>query len=205
MADEMLETYIRQLLESHRTSEVTVAWQCGEPTMMGLDFFRRAMEVVDRDKRPGQSISIDGPEALVERTADASPTITNRGWSDASRDTRPPYTQAGNSVTDLSVGPAALGTFLMTIFEKWLVHDVGEVFVLHFVSALANWRGEPGAVCAGRAPSEASKLLAAEDAARYASVVHNDPSPCGSANEYTRCHGTPQGASTRPEAERSRT
>src|SRR5438105_3891043 len=31
-----LETYIRQLLESHRTPEVTVAWQGGEPTLMRL-------------------------------------------------------------------------------------------------------------------------------------------------------------------------
>ena len=40
MADELLETYIIRLLESHRTPDVTVAWQGGEPTMMGLDFFR---------------------------------------------------------------------------------------------------------------------------------------------------------------------
>ena len=41
MGDEVLETYIRQLLESHQTPEVTIAWQGGEPTLMGLDFFRR--------------------------------------------------------------------------------------------------------------------------------------------------------------------
>ena len=52
MADEMLETYIRQLLESHRTPEVTIAWQGGEPTMMGLDFFRRSMELVEQYRRP---------------------------------------------------------------------------------------------------------------------------------------------------------
>ena len=39
MSDEVLETYIRQLIESHKTPEVTVAWQGGEPTLMGLDFF----------------------------------------------------------------------------------------------------------------------------------------------------------------------
>ena len=44
MADEMLETYIKQLLESHRVPEVTIAWQGGEPTLMGLDFFRRSVE-----------------------------------------------------------------------------------------------------------------------------------------------------------------
>ncbi|MGO9394559.1 MAG: anaerobic sulfatase maturase, partial [Desulfobaccales bacterium] len=43
MSDEVLETYIRQLIESHRANTVTVAWQGGEPTLMGLDFYRRAM------------------------------------------------------------------------------------------------------------------------------------------------------------------
>jgi uncharacterized protein len=43
MADDLLETHLRQLIEAHaRASEVTVAWQGGEPTMMGLDFFRRS-------------------------------------------------------------------------------------------------------------------------------------------------------------------
>ncbi len=57
MADELLETYVRQLLESHRTPEVTVAWQGGEPTMMGLDFFRRSVELVDTYRRPGQRVA----------------------------------------------------------------------------------------------------------------------------------------------------
>ncbi len=35
MADETLEEYIRQLLDSHQTPEVTIAWQGGEPAMMG--------------------------------------------------------------------------------------------------------------------------------------------------------------------------
>ena len=39
MAEELLETYLRQLIESHRTPEVTIAWQGGEPTLMGLPFF----------------------------------------------------------------------------------------------------------------------------------------------------------------------
>ncbi len=57
MADDLLETYIRQLLESHRTPDVSVAWQGGEPTMMGLDFFRRSVELVDKHRKPGQRIS----------------------------------------------------------------------------------------------------------------------------------------------------
>ncbi|MGC2546934.1 MAG: radical SAM protein, partial [Silvibacterium sp.] len=56
MSDSTLETYIRQLLESHRTPTVTVAWQGGEPTLMKLDFFRRSVELVDKYRRPGQVV-----------------------------------------------------------------------------------------------------------------------------------------------------
>ena len=56
MSDATLEAYIRQLLESHRLPEVIVAWQGGEPTLMGLDFFRRAVALVEKYRRPGQQI-----------------------------------------------------------------------------------------------------------------------------------------------------
>ena len=39
-----------------RDPEVVVAFQGGEPTMMGLDFFRRALELERRVRRPGQRI-----------------------------------------------------------------------------------------------------------------------------------------------------
>ena len=35
MSDEVLETYIRQLIAAHRSPQVTVAWQGGEPTAYG--------------------------------------------------------------------------------------------------------------------------------------------------------------------------
>ncbi len=57
MADEMLETYIRQLLESQPGPEVAVAWQGGEPTLMGLDFFRRSVELVEQYRRPAQRVA----------------------------------------------------------------------------------------------------------------------------------------------------
>jgi uncharacterized protein len=43
MADEMLANYIRQYIQAQDGPEVTFAWQGGEPTLMGLDFFRRAV------------------------------------------------------------------------------------------------------------------------------------------------------------------
>ena len=56
MSDELLERYIRQLIEAHRTPEVTIAWQGGEPMLMGLEFFRRAVELAQRHARPGMTV-----------------------------------------------------------------------------------------------------------------------------------------------------
>lgn len=56
MTEEILEKYIAQLLAAHRSPEVVVAWQGGEPTLMGLDFFRRSVELVEQYRRPGQRV-----------------------------------------------------------------------------------------------------------------------------------------------------
>jgi uncharacterized protein len=57
MADDLLETYVRQLIEAHaRAPEVMIAWQGGEPTLMGLDFYRRSVELAAHYARPGQRI-----------------------------------------------------------------------------------------------------------------------------------------------------
>ncbi len=57
MADDLLELYLRQLIEAHeRSPEVVVAWQGGEPTMMGIEFFRRSVDLAEGLKRPGQRI-----------------------------------------------------------------------------------------------------------------------------------------------------
>lgn len=56
MAEDLLETYLKQLMESHRAPEVVVSWQGGEPTLMGLDFFKRSIELVNKLKHPGQQI-----------------------------------------------------------------------------------------------------------------------------------------------------
>ena len=241
MADELLETYLRQLLESHLTPEVTVAWQGGEPTMMGLDFFRRSVELVDELKQPHQRVeytiqtngvlidedwaaffkehdvlvglSVDGPREIhdryrvdkrglgsfdrvmagyehlkaaevdvnvlctvhagnqdhglelyrffrdemgvrfvqfipvVERTTEPLLQIANAGWSTSTNDKRPLYLQQGHEVTDRTVDPEAFGRFLTSIFDEWARHDVGNVFIQHFDTALANWYGEPAGVC----------------------------------------------------------
>ena len=48
MADELLEAYVKQLIEAHAgVPEVAIAWQGGEPTLMGVDFFRRSVELAE--------------------------------------------------------------------------------------------------------------------------------------------------------------
>ncbi len=56
MSAATLEAYIRQLLESHRVPEVTVAWQGGEPTLMKLEFFEHAVALVEKYRQPGQAV-----------------------------------------------------------------------------------------------------------------------------------------------------
>jgi uncharacterized protein len=57
MNDQVLESYLKQLLESHQMPEVTIAWQGGEPTLMGLDFFKKSLELVAKYQKPWQKIT----------------------------------------------------------------------------------------------------------------------------------------------------
>lgn len=43
MADAVLEAYVRQYIAQQSVPEVTFAWQGGEPTLMGVDFFRKVV------------------------------------------------------------------------------------------------------------------------------------------------------------------
>ena len=236
MSDATLEAYIRQLLESHRTPEVTVAWQGGEPTLMGVDFFRRSVALVEKYRRPGQQIqhtfqtngialdddwcaflkannflvglSVDGPRDLhdtyrvtrggkgtfdlvmkgwqclrkhgvdfnilctvnaanqvhgrrvyqffrdelgatwmqfipiVERATADTIEIANLGWSERPKEKRLLYTQTGTLVTNRSVGSAQYGQFLVDIFEEWVRHDVGKVYVQLFDVTLEAYFGQ---------------------------------------------------------------
>ncbi|SPE22829.1 Anaerobic sulfatase-maturating enzyme [Candidatus Sulfotelmatomonas gaucii] len=45
MQPEVLESYIRQYIEAHDTPVVNFAWQGGEPTLLGVDYFRRVVEL----------------------------------------------------------------------------------------------------------------------------------------------------------------
>jgi uncharacterized protein len=53
MSDEVLENYISQVIGAHNVPEVTIAWQGGEPLLMGIEFFRRSIELQRKHARPG--------------------------------------------------------------------------------------------------------------------------------------------------------
>ena len=57
MPDDVLEAYLGGLLTAHEgAAEVVVAFQGGEPTMMGLEFFARVVDVERQLAAPGQRI-----------------------------------------------------------------------------------------------------------------------------------------------------
>ncbi len=56
MAHDLLERYIQQYIAAQRVPEVTFAWQGGEPTLMGLDFFRLAVELQAKHCSPGLTV-----------------------------------------------------------------------------------------------------------------------------------------------------
>src|SRR5512135_1094783 len=229
------EAYISQLLAAHEAAgEVVVAFQGGEPTLMGIEFFRRTLELEEKLRRPGQKVlntlqtngtllddqwgaflrehgflvglSIDGPQAMhdayrvdkggkhtfdrvmrglgvlrrhqvdwnalttvnaangdhgrevyaflrdqlgaqfiqfipiVERVTPELLPLAEAGWG-RRRGQRPLYRQAGDLVTHRSVGPEQYGRFLVEVFDEWVRHDVGDVFVQVFDTALAHWLG----------------------------------------------------------------
>lgn len=235
MPPEVHEAYIAQLLAAQRgVDEVVVAFQGGEPTLMGLDFFRRTLELERKHAAPGQrvlntmqtnatllddewcaffkaneflvGVSVDGPRAMhdayrvdkggkptfdrvmrgldalkrhgvdwnalttvnsangdsglevyrflrddlgatfvqlipiVERvTAELLP-LAESGWGTRPGH-RPLYRQEGDLVTHRTVSAQQWGRFLVEVFEEWGRHDVGDVFVSMFDTALAHWMG----------------------------------------------------------------
>lgn len=56
MSDELLEEYTKQFIDAHQVPVVTFTWQGGEPTLMGLDFFKKA---IDLQKKYGGGKTIE--------------------------------------------------------------------------------------------------------------------------------------------------
>jgi uncharacterized protein len=59
ISDDLLEEHIRQYIEAQTADEVVFSWQGGEPTLLGIDFFRRAVQLQEKHCRPGLIIGND--------------------------------------------------------------------------------------------------------------------------------------------------
>ncbi|MBK5288337.1 MAG: anaerobic sulfatase maturase [Acidimicrobiia bacterium] len=71
MAESVMETYIRQVIESQVGPEITIAWQGGEPTLMGVDFFRRAVAYAEE---------CAGPQRTLHHTIQTNGTLLTDEW-----------------------------------------------------------------------------------------------------------------------------
>src|SRR4051794_26353322 len=63
MSDEVLDSYIRQYIESQPVPQINFAWQGGEPTLLGVDYFRKIVEVQKKyagGKRISNAIQTNG-------------------------------------------------------------------------------------------------------------------------------------------------
>jgi uncharacterized protein len=222
MSDNLLETYTRQYIEAQQVSEITFAWQGGEPTLMGLEFYRQAVAYQQKYKRPGMhilnafqtnalllddswcefffehdfliGISLDGPRELHDayrvdkggrptfdrvmqgvdllkqhrvefnilttvhaanadypvevyrflRDEVCTPFVQLIPIVERQNDTG---FQEGRQVTARSVTAEQYGKFMIAIYEEWVRHDVGHVFVQLFDVALAAWVGDRPGLC----------------------------------------------------------
>ncbi len=73
MSNEVLESYIRQTIAAHKVPEVTFAWQGGEPTLLGLDFFKKVLILQKKYCRPGM---------VIHNTFQTNGTLLDDQWCD---------------------------------------------------------------------------------------------------------------------------
>jgi len=60
ISDEVLEEFIRQNIEGQANAEeIVFSWQGGEPTLLGIDFFRKVVELERKYAHPGVRIEND--------------------------------------------------------------------------------------------------------------------------------------------------
>ena len=81
---------------------------------------------------------------LVERIADQ---VDHAGERGLALPPQPGEGAADRPVTARSVDTRQYGNFLVEIFEEWVRHDVGHIFVQLFDVALGNWTGLGSSLC----------------------------------------------------------
>jgi uncharacterized protein len=57
MSENVLEHFIQQYIAASATPEVSFAWQGGEPTLMGVEFFQRVVALQKKHRPAGTRIS----------------------------------------------------------------------------------------------------------------------------------------------------
>lgn len=72
MTEQMLEVFVREYIQANDVPEVTFNWHGGEPLVMGLDFYRKAMEL-ERKYADGKKIN---------NTIQTNGTLITREWAD---------------------------------------------------------------------------------------------------------------------------
>lgn len=214
MSPEMLERYVRQYVEAQPGPEVPFVWQGGEPTLLGVDFFRRVVDLQARYVPDGWrctnafqtngtllddewahflaehdflvGISLDGPAELhdahrVDRGGRPTHATVMRGLAllrehgvdhnvlccvnarNASRPLDvyrffrdegvewlqliPIVERTEGDASQYSVSADAWGAFLVAVYDEWIRHDVGRVFVQLFEECLRMWLGAPALLC----------------------------------------------------------
>ena len=76
MSEAMLETVVREYIQANDMPEVTFNWHGGEPLVLGLDFYKKALEFERR--------YADGK--VIHNTLQTNGTLITREWADFFRD-----------------------------------------------------------------------------------------------------------------------
>ena len=79
MSDEVLEKFIQQYIAGVTGPEVVFSWQGGEPTLMGLDFFRKVVALEKKYAKPFQKI---------ENDLQTNGTLINEEWCEFLKENR---------------------------------------------------------------------------------------------------------------------
>ncbi len=72
MSDELLELYVRQYIEANEVPTVQFCWHGGEPLLLGVDFYRKAMDF--------QQKYADGKK--IENILQTNGTLVDEAWCD---------------------------------------------------------------------------------------------------------------------------
>lgn len=77
MNDAVLESYIKQYINAQNVPHVMISWQGGEPTIIGLDFYKKAVQLIKKYKKPGM---------IIEQTMQTNGTYLTKEWCDFFRE-----------------------------------------------------------------------------------------------------------------------